>query len=158
MIKVMRTDGKDSVFMNSSSFNPVQLFIISSENCNEDHHYGDLLKNEDESVYSKFAILGKEYVGSKMNTEFVRTGLILLARDIKNMISFPDDPLSIIINRYQFRNEHEIDKFECIFTGVMYTMLSDEELEALSLIITDCDNVDDDTTMLAIDEAGKEND
>ena len=105
MIKVMRTDGKDSEFMNNAEINPVHLFIISSENCNEDHHGGDLLMNDDSDI--KFAILGKEYVGSKMDAESVRTGLILLTRHIKKEFTFP--PLSIVINRHQFRNEHEIE-------------------------------------------------
>lgn len=151
MIKVMRTDGKDSEFMNNAEINPVHLFIISSENCNEDHRGGDLLMNDDSDI--KFAILGKEYVGSKIDVESVRTGLILLTRHIKKEFTFP--PISIVINRHQFRNEHETDKFECIFTGVMSMMLSDEELEGLSLIITDYDSVDDNTTTLEID---KEND
>ena len=151
MIKVMRTERKDSKFMNNAEINPVHLFIISRDKCNEAQRGGDLLMIDDSDI--KFAILGKEYVGSKIDVESVRTGLILLTRHIKKEFTFP--PISIGINRHQFRNEHETDKFECIFTGVMSMMLSDEELEGLSLIITDYDSVDDNTTTLEID---KEND
>ena len=135
MIKVMRTNGKDSEFMSKAEINPMHLFIVSGENCQEEHACGDLLTNSDSDI--KFAILGKEYIGAKIDAEAVRTGLILLIKHVKKTFDIP--PLSIVINRHQFRNEHEIEKFECIFTGVVNMMMTDEELEGLSLIITDYD-------------------
>lgn len=135
MIKVMRTTGKDTEFMSKAEINPMHLFIVSGENCNEEHAYGDLLTNSDSDI--KFAILGKEYIGAKMNTEAVRTGIIMLIKHIKETFDVP--PLSIVINRHQFRNEHEIEKFECIFSGVVTMMMTNKELEGLSLIITNYD-------------------
>ena len=135
MIKVMRTNGKDSEFMSNAEINPMHLFIVSGENCQEEHGYGDLLTNSDSDI--KFAIVGKEFVGAKMDAEAVRTGIIMLIKHVKKTFNVP--PLSIVINRHQFRNEHEIEKFECICTGVANMMMSDEELDGLSLIITDYD-------------------
>lgn len=136
MIKVMRTSGKDSEFVSKSELNPIHLFIVSSENCHMDHGYGDMLTNAASDI--TFAILAKEYVGSKVNNDAVRTGLILLFKHLKKEFQIP--PLSIVINRHQFRNEHEIEIFECIFTGIASLMFTDEELEGLSLIITNYDS------------------
>lgn len=131
----MRTNGKDSEFLSKAEINPMQLFIVAEEDCQDEHKYGDLLTNSDSDI--KFAILGKEYVGAKIDNEAIRTGLILLIRHLKNTSG--TNTLSIVISRHQFRNEHEIEKFECIFTGVVSMMMSDEELDGLSLVITNYD-------------------
>ena len=99
MIKVMRTSGKDSEFVSKSELNPIHLFIVSSENCHMDHGYGDMLTNA--ASDTTFAILAKEYVGSKVNNDAVRTGLILLFKHLKNVLfPLPEGPTIAIFSPF----------------------------------------------------------
>ena len=91
MIKVMRTNGKDSEFMSKSEINPMHLFIVSGENCQEEHGYGDLLTNSDSDI--KFAILGKEFVihGTIQNPWFK-------AKDVAEWIEYDASSINKLIS------------------------------------------------------------
>lgn len=108
-LKVLRTNGKEKDFLESNE-KVIHLFIASMETTNvSEHELGDLLTTTESD--SRFALLVKESVSSKILTSSLRIATLNLLNHLKDAKL---DTNTILISKFQFSNQKEEESFICI--------------------------------------------
>lgn len=137
-LKVLRTTGKEKDFLESEE-KVIHLFIASMETTNTtDHELGDLLTTTESD--SRFALLVKESVGSKIFTSALRVALLNLLNHLKEAKLNTN---TILISKFQFSNQKEEETFICAlkeFLMLHFDNLFDENEEfenTLNIVISD---------------------
>lgn len=132
-VKVLKTKGSEKEILEKSQDNAlVHLFITSLDSCSN-HGMGDILINEESST--RFALIVKEYIDSKINLSALRLSIIYVLNElITNNVSFT----SILISKHQIStNTNEID-FVCTLKEICTTYFNEVITDSLTLIISDC--------------------
>lgn len=132
----MRTTGSASEFTDTDGIYVFRLYIVPKNVEVEklDKTYGDLLIKESDE--SHLAIVAKVFDEGKIDKESLRTGLVALMRHFK-ILDEAISPKMLIVSRHEFKSLKEESMFEIMIKGIAGLLLSDDEIDKFSVVITE---------------------
>ena len=138
-LNILRTSGTDKEILEKTTDSIIHLFISSYDNCKtkNDHEFGDILINEESD--SRFALIVKEDLCSKIITSALRLSILNL---LKHLIESDKEIKNILISRHQFSNRKEEVSFIASLNEFLITYFGEVLTDTITLIISDCKESD----------------
>lgn len=136
MIKVLRTSGDAGEIFDNAEIKPVYLFIMSLDKVetnkhDSEHELGDIIKRGSDE--SKFALIVKERINTKINIPALRVSIISL---LKYLVENDIKPESILIPVHQFNNSKEENSFIATLKEFCMTYFGEILTDDITLVIS----------------------